>query len=444
MKNSGVKIFLIFGLSSIFCTFLIFRYFFELVDLRKIAHYIDVVTSRLGFIIGFVLLIFAAIWFILKRFQPKLPAINSLRSQNSLRIFLSSSVVFFTTTLWVFQLNRNLDVIYKIAIFFIVFWMTLWLMFVFSRLQFPVDNPIFHLTASIIFTGVVFSLFTYADKISVYPFSMDWSEGNRFFNAELFVTWIQSGFSTPLPVLHPTRYLLQAIPFLFSHEIFIHRLWQALLWILVPLAISFLVIKRAGIQSKIPKIMMVLYFFLFMQQGPIYYHLLISIIPVLLWFNPRKIIQSTLVIIGCSIWAALSRVNWYFMPLIVALLLYIFESDPKTLFSRKNLVRYLIWGVLALISVGATKYLYQSVSGNPTSYFDTAFSSALLWYRLLPNPTFLPGILLGIIIAITPLVLWYVKLKKSGSIQDYRLYLLPVIGVLFRKYCGIDQNRWGQ
>jgi len=434
MKNSGLRNTLIFTITSIFSTFFLFRYYFEIIDLQKFTHYFDVITARLGIFVGFILLFFIAIWILIRIFQHRLPAVQTLQSRKYLKLIISLVVIILITTLWVFQLNRNLDVIYKIVIFFIAFWITLWMMFLLSRLQFPVENTIFHVTSSIIFSGVVFSLFTYADKVSVYPFSMDWSEGNRFFNAELFVTWIQSGFTTPLPVLHPTRYLLQAIPFLISRNIFIHRLWQAILWVLVPLATSALILKRAGIYSKIPKILIVLFFFLFMQQGPIYYHLIISIIPVLIWFNPRKMVQSSLVIVACSIWAALSRVNWYFMPLIVAVLLYIFESDPKTLFSRKNLIRYVIWGILTLISVGATKYLYQHFSGNPSSYFDTAFSSALLWYRLLPNPTFLPGILLGIITAIFPLVMWFLMMRKSGGIQDYRLYLLA--GLLLVYFAG--------
>lgn len=434
MKNSGLKNILIFTITSIFCTFFLFRYYFGIIDLQKFAHYFDVISSRLGIFIGFLFLIFIAIWLLTRKLHLKLPAVQSLQSKKSLTLFLSLAVIFLTSALWVFQLNLNLDLIYKIAIFFTAFWITLWQMFLLSKLLFPVDSTIFHLSASILFTGVVFSLLTYADKVSIYPFSMDWSEGNRYYNAELFVTWIQSRFTTPLPVLHPTRYLLQAIPFLFTRNIFIHRLWQAILWVLVPLVTSFLIIKRAGIQSKFPRILIVLYFFLFMQQGPIYYHLLISIIPVLLWFNPRKMVRSSLVIIACSIWAALSRVNWYFMPLIVAVILYIFASDPKTLFSKKNLIRYVIWGTLTLISVFVTKYLYQHFSGNPSSYFDTAFSSALLWYRLLPNPTFLPGILLGIAIAIFPLGLWFMTLKKPGSLQDYRIFLLA--GLLLVYFAG--------
>ncbi len=430
-KRPTLQAFLIFTITAILSTYFLFRYYFQILEFQKITHYLTVLGSRLGIVLGIFLLFLVVIWFLYRRFRSKIPSIETLSSNNHFKWIISFCLILFTIMLWYFQLNRNLDVIYKIIVLFMAFWLTFWFMYLISKMLVKNSIFVFYIASALLFTGVVFSIFTYIDKVSVYPFSMDWSEGNRYFNAELIVTWIKSGFTSPLPILHPTRYLLQAVPFIFSRNIFVARLWQAFLWIAVTYYISYLIIKRVGIRTRYPGFLLLLYCYLFLQQGPIYYHLLISIVPILIWFNPKKLWQSAIVIIISSIWAALSRLNWYFMPISVCIFLILFEVETNKLFTRKAIINYFVWGGFALVSIILTKYMYQTYSGNPAEYFDTAFTSSLLWYRLFPNSTFLPGVLLGIIIALAPLLLWVQVFIKPKSVRNLKSIAIALILAIY-------------
>src|SRR5438093_8257271 len=62
--------------------------------------------------------------------------------------------------------------------------------------------------------GVVYEILIRFNAVTNYPLSMRWSEGSRYYYASLYFSkWIY-GESAPLSTLHPSRYLLQSIPFL--------------------------------------------------------------------------------------------------------------------------------------------------------------------------------------------------------------------------------------
>src|ERR1041384_7466786 len=68
--------------------------------------------------------------------------------------------------------------------------------------------------SALVLLGVTYELLTRLNAVTTYPLSMGWSEGSRYYYASLYFSkWIY-GQSVPLSTLHPSRYLLQAIPFL--------------------------------------------------------------------------------------------------------------------------------------------------------------------------------------------------------------------------------------
>jgi hypothetical protein len=262
--------------------------------------------------------------------------------------------------------------------------------------------------------GVFLQVLAFLPEIGSTPFALGWSEGSRFYNASLF--WAQSiyGISLPLPILHPTRYLMQATAFILpSATILFHRTWQVLLWLGCNGFTAWALARRL----KLPRWQTWLtgaWAFLFFFQGPIYYHVVLCAGFVLLLFDRQRPFRSLLVVIVASIWAGLSRINWYPVPGVLVALLFLLEEQR----GHRSMLRYLVWPAVwvstGLATAFAANAVYVALSGNPPEVFGSALSSPLLWYRLFPNITYAPGILQGSVLAFLPLVA-FVLLKLALS-----------------------------
>jgi len=192
-----------------------------------------------------------------------------------------------------------------------------------------------------------------------------------------------------------------------------------------------MLVRRVHFKRKSDSLWWMLLGYLFLQQGPVYYHLALSVLPVIGWYREDRPARTAIILAACSAWAGLSRINWYFMPFTVALLLNLLEKPLTFPLQKNRLLRLGIWGFISsLFAVGA-KYGYQAISGNPAWYFDTAFSSDLLWYRLFPNATFLPGILPGVLLALIPLGGW---MLFSGRKQRVFQWNSMIIGLILAVY----------
>jgi hypothetical protein len=262
------------------------------------------------------------------------------------------------------------------------------------------------LLASLLAAGAVYQAATQLPGISNYPLSLGWSEASRYYYASLYFSDSIYGFRAPLSVLHPSRYLLQALPFLVSNSpIWLHRLWQSLLWLGLPLLTVWLLARRLRLPSRWEQALFILWAFLFMFQGPILYHLLLAAAPVLWGMQPRRFGRTLLVVLAGSVWAGLSRINWFAVPGFLAAMLYLLER-PR---GAESLWRYwsrpLAWIGLGGLVAALTNALYVVLSGNQASEFGSSFTSDLFWYRLLPNPTFAPGILLATALVSLPAAL---------------------------------------
>ena len=60
--------------------------------------------------------------------------------------------------------------------------------------------------------ATAYKLASFIPDISTYPFSLAWSEASRYYYASLWLSKQVYGQLIPPSVLHPSRYLLQAIP----------------------------------------------------------------------------------------------------------------------------------------------------------------------------------------------------------------------------------------
>ncbi len=287
--------------------------------------------------------------------------------------------------------------------------------------------------------GTAYKLASFIPDVSTYPFSLGWSEASRYYYASLWFSKQVYGLSEPPSVLHPSRYLLQSLPFIIPHtSLMFHRLWQVILWVVTAALTSGLLLRRLNhkAQKQPLAIFLSLFFwaFLFLFQGPVYYHLLLMVILLLWGFDGTRFWRSLVLVLVTSLWAGISRVNWLPVPGLLAAALYLMEVKA----TGKPLWRFLllptIWVLAGTGAAFASQQAYQLWSGNPATWFGSSFTSDLLWYRLLPNPTYPMGILPSAILVSLPLIgLMVAHLVKHW--RDYHLIrlfgLAAILLVLF-------------
>jgi hypothetical protein len=301
-------------------------------------------------------------------------------------------------------------------------------------------NWLASLAAAAVLTAFALNAASFISDISPDPFAFTWSEGSQYYNASLFFARQVYGVQLPWPVLNPSKYLIQSLPFLLPNSsIWMHRLWESILWISMPLITGWLLARRLGLADRFYRWIFVIWATLYLMSGAVYYHLLVCVILILWGFTPavssrKRSILSLAVVTIASIWAGISRVNWFPVPGILASCLYFLETRKEgksTLrYSLKGLTWTIYGGLIALITCGV--YIFNS--GNPPLEFTSSFTADLLWYRLFPNPTYLPGILPAILVVSLPLILiivWDVRFKKIPVAAIRWLVLAGLTTILF-------------
>lgn len=195
--------------------------------------------------------------------------------------------------------------------------------------------------------------------------------------------------------------VLFAIP---NTPIWAHRLWDAILWTVPYITLGYL-LARWSKRSNLIRWSFALWIFLFLAQGPIYPPLLLSAIVVVIFVRHQGWVSSLIGSTLAAFYATISRWTWLLAAPTWAVLILLssfeFESDK----GWKNALRRLI--PIALIGIAGV--LVGSLADpqllSPVEIATGgSFKQPLLWYRLLPNPTYPFGIVIGLFIAAGPLV----------------------------------------
>lgn len=304
------------------------------------------------------------------------------------------------------------------------------------------------LLTSLIFMAFVYRLLAFIPDISTHPFALNWSETSRFYYASLYFSEAIYGIRVPPTVLHPSRYLLQSIPFLLTNSpLWLHRLWQVLLWIGITFSSSFLLARRLGIGDSLKRWLLIAWTFLFLLLGPVYYHLQVVFLLVLWGFDSRialftgadgrdgrehvvRFWKSFIVVILASAWAGISRINWFPVPGLLAATLYFLEQPVN----GRSFWRYLLppglWTLVGVAIAFGAQAWYVMWSGNAAGEFTSSFTSDLLWYRLFPNPTDPLGILPATLLVSAPMM-YLIFDKLHGRWYSYHwLRYLGLAGIL--------------
>ncbi len=269
------------------------------------------------------------------------------------------------------------------------------------------------LTISAMTVAYILMAALYLNQISQFPLSLSWSEGNRFYDYSLVFgqDMYQYDGELNIPYGAPGRYGLWGIWFRYPElSIGFHRAWNALLWFLPTLIFGWF--AAVGISSKPVRFGIALWVALFLNQGPIYAPLVIAAIIVAIPLLKQPIWIRSVSAGFASLYAGLSRWTWFAIAGVWGALIDLGIYYPKR--PGKWYQRLLPVFILAL--VGSLPGLFANANRFLTPKSSTlSLSQPLLLYRLLPNVTYEPGILLGFLIAVgAPLILvgWLVLSKR--------------------------------
>jgi hypothetical protein len=300
------------------------------------------------------------------------------------------------------------------------------------------DTPWFiALIAMVLCQSSLHLLLFYWPRVTDYPFAMGWSETSRFYYPSLFLAEKVYGQEYPWPILQPTLHLLLAPPYLFEAPLWFHRFWQvAIRYILVGAVVPALM-ARLSIEGRSTRWLAALWMFLFLFMGPVYFHLTIPILLLLLGFSTQNDRQTWIVVLLASIWCGWSRLNWYPMPGMVAAVLYLMEVPYR----GKNILTYLhkpaLWFLVGTLTAFVAQRVYIAISGIPDGgIFYTSLSSDLLWYRLVPGASYFLGILPGALLASLPAWLAMLVIIRSRKGDWHPLRLILIFAALLVLFLG--------
>lgn len=305
-------------------------------------------------------------------------------------------------------------------------------------------------------------------NVTDYPFAQGWSEGNRLWDYSILFGRRLYDYPADksIPVLLDLgRQFVGGIPFLLPGV----TIWQVRLWVSLTNIIPYLILGLAA--YRLPKkdfiywMLAGIWAFTFVRQGLIHPPLLFcAIIVALVW--RRSLWIAIPLIIVFSYFAEVSRYTWLFAPGMWAGMLELSGAVTQNgILSRKAWARAITVGLAGGFGgFLAPKYVPSIISwiaslgrqpnseivsglgpGNEivsnlgsgvsiSSVSAEASAQPLLWYRLLPNATYGYGVLVGLLLAVVPLVaiLMYLSSARHWVLNVWqRLALvLPLLAFL--------------
>ncbi len=310
--------------------------------------------------------------------------------------------------------------------------------------------------------------------VTTYPFSQYWSEGNRIWDYSVLFGRRFYDFPVAEPIfayIDLGRQSLWGLPFLFSRApIIVVRFWSSFLFT-IPYAIFGLVVFQRVKKYTAVWLLMGLWCMVFLYQGPIYTPLAIAAILVAIAWRSKWWIGLPLIVLA-GYYAQVTRFTWMFAPALWAAMLYLADlpfaspyprvSDSSLLpistsppaerrflgLPLRRLGLALAAGFAGLLGgyiiprwseltdrLNPSAIIAEGVSTAPDIVSAEGVSAmvsrqALLWQRLLPNPTYEPGILLGLILTVGPVIVFLIYLLFAKRWKLDWLGGLAVIGVL--------------
>jgi hypothetical protein len=314
-------------------------------------------------------------------------------------------------------------------------------------------------------TALILVSATYTFSVSLlnvtdYPFSLGWSEGNRLWDYSILFGRHLYDYPAdkPIPVLLETgRQFVGGVPFLLPGV----KIWQVRLWLALVDVVPYLLLGWAAYRLDRHHLLRWalagIWVFTFVRQGPVHPPLVLAAILVaLLWERPLWISIPLIALTG--LFAGATRFTWMFAPGMWIGMLELsgaLTRDPQP--DKKTWVRAISQGLTGVLggyaavawlpgllqwarSIGdpATGGAADPVAGPggvTVSVLNASITDQpLLWYRLLPNATYGEGILIGLILAVLPLIaiLFYLSITDRWKLDRWQKLAisLPLLAFL--------------
>lgn len=289
-----------------------------------------------------------------------------------------------------------------------------------------------------------------------HPFSLYWSEGNRLWDYSTF--WAGERYNYPpsqkiYSLTGPGRRSLWGLPFLIPGvPIWGVRLWSSIVFT-VPYALLGWALFKKPEKNKKRWGLLGLWTLFFLNQGPIYTPLVLSAILVA-GTRKRSLWISIPLVTLAGYYAQWSRFTWMFAP---AMWAGMWTLGRGSLNNEKSISK-IVWlrSILLVLSGVAGGYLIPHfINAKNTSVVSIEGASQvitrqpLIWSRLWPNPTYAPGIVIGLLLAVVPLLLllgtmlatkrWLVNVWQGLAIGGGLLAFL-VVGLIVSVKMGGGSN----
>lgn len=293
---------------------------------------------------------------------------------------------------------------------------------------------------ALVLTGSIFLIGDKLKEVVNYPFTLYWSEGNRFWDYSILFARDKYLYPANQPIftfIDLGRQSLWGLPFLIKNpSITLLRFWNVLLFTIPYILLGFILFKNKTSSVTTP-LLLGLWAFLFLNQGPIYSPLILAVILVVIAVNLRPG-WTILLIMAAAYYANLTRYTWSFAPAIWGALLTLFCSEKeKNLSFNIDWLKVLTSGLAGLVggfllpmllpltNNGATQEIQQAIISTVQTTLQT---QSLIWSRLLPNQTFPPGIAFGLLLVILPLILILIIFVRQSHIKLNKWQLFAITG----------------
>nr|BAL58298.1 hypothetical protein HGMM_F55G01C26 [uncultured Chloroflexota bacterium] len=261
---------------------------------------------------------------------------------------------------------------------------------------------------AILLSGFSFATAASLHLVTSFPFSLGWSEGNRLWDySMLFAAQRYSLLPGQARQVHLSlgRQLVGGLPFLYPGlTIAQARLWLGITYILPYIVLGWVMFWKARSRPAWGWLMAGIWGALFLLQGPIHPPLIFAaLLTVLAWGSSLWVGIPLLVL--SAYFAEISRYTWAFAPAMwIGMLEWVsdpWEGGRLSAQGWKRVVSLVAAGLFGGTVLPNLIARFQKV-GEGFSFKFT--EQPLLWYRLFPNATFAPGILLALLVAIGPVI----------------------------------------
>jgi hypothetical protein len=288
------------------------------------------------------------------------------------------------------------------------------------------------LSAFVLVSGT-YILFVPLIKVTNYPFSLGWSEGNRLWDYSILFGRSLYDYppNKPIPVFLETgRQLVGAIPFLFPDI----TIWQVRLWLALVDVIPYLILGWVAYRltkNNLLRWMLVgIWAFTFVRQGPIHPPLLLcAIIVALVWERPLWL--AVPLIAAASYFAEVTRFTWLFAPGMWAVMLELNSAVIQNhQLDKKAWGRAISVGAAGIFGGYAAPFLIPNILhwarsfGEPVSAAPVSATEAVVSQ----------GIFIGLVFATLSLVTILIYLAKVGrwklNIWQKLAIILPLLAFL--------------